>query len=76
MAKIPQVSGKQAIKAFQKIGYEITRQKGSHIRLHYFSSEKNPLTVPAHKRIGKGLIRKLLRDSEISVEEFIKLLKN
>lgn len=76
MAKIPQVSGRQAIKAFQKLGYEVARQKGSHIRLYYFSSEKDPLTIPLHKRLGKGLVRKLLRDAGISVEEFIKLLKD
>lgn len=75
MPKIPQISGKQAIKAFQKLGYEISRQKGSHIRLYYFSSEKNPLTIPSHKVLGKGLLRKLIRDADISVEEFIKLLK-
>jgi len=70
--KLPIISGEKAVKAFTKIGYRITNQKGSHIRLHH--PNKRPLTIPNHKTLGKGLLRKLLRDSEISLEEFIKLL--
>ena len=73
MPKLPIISGKKAIKAFVKIGYRTTNQKGSHIRLHH--PDKKPLTIPNHKTLGKGLLRKLLRDSEISLEEFINLLK-
>ena len=77
MPKLPIVSGKQAIKIFEKIGYRITRQTGSHIRMHHlFDQTKNPLSVPKHKVLGKGLLRRLLRDSELSVEKFIELLKN
>ena len=76
MPKIPRISGKQAVKAFEKIDYQVVRQKGSHIRM-VCSINKNqkPLTVPDHKELGIGLVRKLLRDADISVEEFIKLLK-
>ena len=73
MSKLPLISGKKAIKIFTKIGYRIVRQKGSHIRLHH--SQKRPLTIPNHKVLGRGILRKLLRDAELSVEEFIKLLK-
>jgi len=73
MPKLPLVSGKIAIKTFIKIGYRLIRKKGSHFRLYHPS--KRPLTVPDHKILGKGLLRKLLRDSELSVEDFLKLLK-
>lgn len=73
MAKLPLVSGKIAVKVFCKIGYQTTRQRGSHIRLHHFS--KRPLTVPNHKVLSKGLLRKLLRDVELSVDEFRRLLR-
>ena len=73
MAKLPLISGRQAIKVFVKIGYRVIRQRGSHIRLHH--PDKKPITVPDHKILGKGLLRKLLRDSELSVEEFIRLFK-
>ena len=75
MPKLPVVSGTQAIKCFEKFGYVVVRQQGSHIRLHH-SSDKNmqPLTIPRHKTLGKGLLRKLLRDADITVEEFTDLL--
>ena len=41
---------------------------------HKSDRSKKPLTIPNHKVLGKGLLRKLLRDAEISVEEFNELL--
>jgi len=75
MPKLPSVSAKEAIKVFEKLDYKIVRQRGSHIRMRDKTDPgKRPLTVPDHKVIGKGLLRKLLRDSELTVETFIKLL--
>jgi len=74
VTKVPSISGKAAVKALVKIGYTIARQKGSHIRLLH--AERKPLTVPNHKVLGKGLLRKLLRDAWLSVDDFIDLLKN
>jgi len=75
MLKLPVISGSQAIKCFEKIGYHIIRQRGSHVRMrHKSNSTKQPLTIPHHKTLGKGLLCKLLRDSELSIEEFSKLL--
>jgi len=74
MPKLPTISGKQAIICFEKLGYKITRQKGSHVRMHHPSDKsKKPITIPLHKTLGKGLLRKLLRDAEISTEEFLRL---
>lgn len=75
MSKIPLISGKTAIKAFIKMGYQVTRQTGSHFRLiHPEMGELKPLTIPNHKTLGKGLVRKLLRDSNINLDKFIGLL--
>ena len=75
MSKLPIISGEKAVKCFEKIGYVIVRQKGSYIRMwHEFDKSKKPLTIPKHKVLGKGLLRKLVRDAEISVEEFNRLL--
>jgi len=76
VSKLPSISGKTAIKIFIKIGYKVVRQKGSHIRLLHIDIYRRPLTVPVHKILGKGLLRKLLRDSELSINNFIKLLKD
>lgn len=75
MPKLPVVSGDQAVKCFQKLGYEIVRQRGSHIRMHHkLDKTKEPLTVPRHRVLGKGLLRKLIRDAKITIEELITLL--
>lgn len=75
MPKLPSISGHEAIKCFEKLGYQIVRQRGSHARLHHKSdASKRPLTVPKHKSLGKGLLRKLIRDAEISIEELLGLL--
>jgi len=74
MSKLPVISGETAVKCFEKLGYVVARQKGSHIRMWHTDKSKKPLTIPNHKVLGKGLLRKLLRDAEISVEEFNELL--
>ncbi|HIJ70042.1 MAG TPA: type II toxin-antitoxin system HicA family toxin [Planctomycetes bacterium] len=75
MPKLPVISGNQAIKCFEKAGYRVIRQRGSHVRMcHKGNSTKQPLTIPRHKILGKGLMRKLLRDAELTIEEFLKLL--
>jgi len=73
MAKIPIISGKTTVKTLGKLGYYIARKKGSHFRLLH--NTKEPITIPDHKTIGKGLLKKILRDVHISVDDFIKLLK-
>ncbi len=72
MPKLPAVSGDQAVRVFQQLGYQCIRQRGSHIRLHH--PARKPLTIPRHRELGRGLLRKLLRDANINLEEFIRLL--
>lgn len=74
MAKLVAVSGKEAIRRLTKLGYEVVRQTGSHIRMwHAFDKNKKPLTIPNHRMIGRGLLRKIIRDAEISVDDFNEL---
>ena len=76
MPKLPVVSGREAVEAFKKIGYQVVRRKGSHIRLRDEANEKHrPLTVPDHKTLKAGLLRRLIRDADLTVEEFERLVK-
>jgi predicted RNA binding protein YcfA (HicA-like mRNA interferase family) len=74
MPKLPAVTADEVIKALKTNGFQVVRQKGSHVRL------RNPnnlvATVPVHqgKTLGKGLLRKILRDADLTVDEFMKLL--
>ena len=72
MPKLPILSGKEIIKSLEKIGYRQVRQRGSHIRLS--CPGKRSVTVPDYKTISRGLLRKILRDAELSSEDLNKIL--
>ena len=72
MTRLPQVSGQQVVRALEKFGYDVVRQKGSHIRLAH--DQRPSISVPDHRIIGKGLLHKILRDTGLSADEFRELL--
>ena len=55
------------------MGYHSIRQKGSHIRLACVG--RKSISVPDHKEIGRGLLRKILRDAELLPDDFLKLMR-
>ncbi len=77
MSKLPQVSGRETVKALQKLGFIIIHQKGSHIKLsRIVGTQKQIVIVPSHKILKKGTLRNgILKPLNISIEDFIKLLK-
>ena len=70
MPELPQISGAKAIKAFERAGFEKKRQRGSHVVL---KKEGFPmlLSVPLHKELDRGILRSLIRDAELTVEDFV-----
>ncbi|MEH1843070.1 MAG: type II toxin-antitoxin system HicA family toxin [Nostoc sp.] len=76
MPKLPVLTGKTVINALEKIGFQAVRQKGSHVQME--REDGRLVTIPVHagKTIGKGLLRKILRDAELTREEFIALLES
>ena len=75
MARLQLLSGRVLVKILSKIGYQTACQRGSHIRLeNLLDKNKRAITVPDHDEIGRGLLRKILRDAELSWEEFENLL--
>lgn len=70
MGILSNLSGKEAVKIFQKFGYIIDHQTGSHIILYH--EAKPTLSVPNHKELAPGLLRGLIRKSGLSVDEFLK----
>ena len=74
MSRLPVVSGHEAVRAFGRIGYVVDRQRGSHIQLRQPTPPFRRLTIPDHKELGRGLLRSLIRDAGITVDEFIALL--
>jgi len=76
MSNIPQVSGKETIKALEKIGFVVITQKGSHVKLmRRLPHQKQTITVPMHKVLKKGTLRNgILKPINLTVEDFKKLL--
>ena len=73
MSKLPLVSGKECIKVLEKFGFVVYRQRGSHVTL-VRENPPNQTTVPLHKELDRGTLRAILRQSNISTEEFAKYL--
>ena len=73
MSKLPVVSGAQCVKALGKIGFEVYRQRGSHIVLvRKFPPAQT--TIPNHKQLDRGTLCAIIRHSGLTVEEFVALL--
>jgi predicted RNA binding protein YcfA (HicA-like mRNA interferase family) len=73
MSRLPGISGKECIQALSKVGFYFKRQEGSHIILRR-DDPFAQLVVPNHKELDRGTLRAIIRQSDLSVDEFIKLL--
>ena len=73
MAGLPVVSGAKAVRAFQKAGWRVDRQRGSHVVLLKEGSIAS-LSVPQHRQLAPGTLRSLVRASGMSVEQFCESL--
>jgi predicted RNA binding protein YcfA (HicA-like mRNA interferase family) len=80
LSKLPVVSGKDLIKFLKKLGYEVVRQRGSHVRLRKETENGiHNITIPYHDEIAKGTLNAILNDvskwNNIPKEELIKKLR-
>ena len=74
MSKLPTIKGKELIRFLASIGFQVTRTKGSHVRLKAEDGRVSTVPIHAGKDIPKGLLRKIIReDLEISLDEFCEL---
>ncbi len=72
MSRLPVCSGQDAVRAFEKVGYAVDHQTGSHIILRH--PQMRRLTVPNHRELAKGTLRGLIREAGLTKEEFVALL--
>lgn len=73
MGKLANISGKEAAKAFQKAGWQPIGQVGSHLVLVKPGVRVN-LSIPQHKELSVGTLRRLIRNAALTVDEFMDLL--
>lgn len=74
MARLGNISGKQAVKAFEKAGWTVVGQVGSHVVMVKPGVRVN-LSIPQHKELSIGTLRALIRHADLTVEQFLKLLR-
>jgi len=70
MSALPALSGRKVVRAFEKLGWRVARQRGSHIVL-VKEGEIATLSVPDHKEVAKGTLRSLIRAAGLTVEQFV-----
>ena len=76
MAKLPVISGKEAVRAFEKDGWKIVRRAKSRHIIMKKEGMLPTLSIPEHKVLDRGLLRALIRDAYISIKDFNQLLKS
>ena len=75
MTKIPSISGKELIRILKKIGFEVSRIKGSHHLLKHLDGRSTVIPVHSNEDIGTGLLNKILKDCELTKDELVNLLR-
>ena len=69
MPPLPNLSGREVVRNFQRFGWQVARQRGSHIILTK-RGEMATLSVPNHRNVAKGTLRTLIRSARLTVDEF------
>ncbi|WP_038055400.1 type II toxin-antitoxin system HicA family toxin [Thermus amyloliquefaciens] len=73
--KVPSLSYKRVVKALEKAGFQVVRQRGSHIRMEKEVGEKRIIViVPAHIPIKRSTLAHILKDAQLPLEEFLDLI--
>jgi len=68
MPELPRISGKEAIRTFERMGFRQVRQKGSHVVLR--KGDKG-CVIPLHRDLAPGTLRSAIKQAAISVEDFV-----
>ena len=75
MAPVPILKPREVIRAFENLGWEVARQRGSHIILTK-EGELATLSVPNHSEVARGTLRSLIAKAGLTMEEFLEALEN
>ena len=75
MSRLAPYKGEEVVKAFQRAGWKIARQRSSHIILE-MEGHKATLSVPVHKgkNVKRGTLRDLIKDARMTVDEFLEYI--
>jgi predicted RNA binding protein YcfA (HicA-like mRNA interferase family) len=75
MTRVPSLVYEKVIRALQREGWVVVRQKGSHFRLQkHLRNETLKLTIPAHRPIKRSTLAQVLKQARLSIEDFLNLV--
>ena len=72
---LPVLSGRDVIKALGKIGFKIVGRRGSHVRLKRKDGKTLIVIIPDHRELARGTLKSILKQANLSREEFLEILK-
>jgi len=76
MTKVPSLGYEKVVRALQRDGWVVVRQKGSHIRMQKnLPAETLKLTIPAHRPVKRSTLSHVLKQARLAVEDFIELVQ-
>lgn len=75
MSKVPSLAYHQIVRALQRDGWTVVRQRGSHVRLQKrIGDEVLKITVPTHRPVKRSTLAHILKQARLDVDEFLRLL--
>jgi predicted RNA binding protein YcfA (HicA-like mRNA interferase family) len=74
--KLRPVPPLKVIKVLERIGFQILRKKGSHVFLKHPDGRTTVVPVHSGEEIGRGLLRKIIKDAKLTRDEFLELVEN
>jgi predicted RNA binding protein YcfA (HicA-like mRNA interferase family) len=76
MTKVPSLNYDKVVNALRRAGWVVVRQRGSHIRLQKHTQEKTlKLTIPAHSPVKRSTLSHIIKQANLTVEDFIRLVR-
>jgi predicted RNA binding protein YcfA (HicA-like mRNA interferase family) len=73
MTRLPRLKGKELVRALERAGFQVDRTRGSHVFLKHPDGRATAVPMHSGETIGPGLLRSILRDVDLSVEELVNL---
>jgi len=70
MPSVPVLNARDVVRVFEKLGWSVVRQNGSHI-IMVRENHMATLSVPNHKEVAKGTLRRLIQSADLTVAEFL-----
>ena len=72
MPKLPRISGRECVRALEKLGFVQVRQRGSHVVMR---CGDRGCSVPVHRELKTGTLRGMLKQAQVTEEEFVAALR-